>query len=263
MRWVVWDAACQQCHNELEETTRAAAELKDLQIHQVLAQLQNDLANMERWTSHMSGKRGQLEANLTTLEQTVSQIDQNTATIAKDVLGKITAVKTDIRRVSGMEDDLALLTDSVNNLEKKLEKVQKDTAQSIGDALARSVDQIGSLKSRVSTNSDRIDLLKLRLVELRGNFTANSEKLSGLESDRMKILQAVNFANELKPKVLTLKKDFVRLEDLLSDLSLRIGRLAADLLNRERDINALSDKMYNLTVIKSEIVSLEDKISNV
>lgn len=199
---------------------------------------------------------------MTNLELVVSQIEQNTASIAKDVSGKLAAVKTDVRRVSGMEDDVALLTNSVSDLENKLEKVEKNTAQSMGDALAHSIDRITSLKDSVATNSNRIDLIKLRLTELRGNFTGNSNKLSSLESDRLKVLQAVNFASELKPKVFTLTKDFARLENLLNELSLRIGRLAADLLNREKDINVLSDKMHNLTVVKSEILALNNKISN-
>lgn len=199
---------------------------------------------------------------MTNLELVVSQIEQSTAAIAKDVAGKLATVKTDVRRVSGMEDDVVLLTNSATELEKKLEKVEKNTAQSIGDALAHSIDRITSLKDSVATNSNRIDLIKLRLIELRANFSSNTDKLSSLEGDRQKVLQAVNFANELKPKVFTLKKDFARLEALLNELSLRIGRLAADLLNREKDISVLSDKMYNLTVIKSEILALNNKISS-
>ncbi|XP_018413371.1 PREDICTED: inhibitor of nuclear factor kappa-B kinase-interacting protein isoform X2 [Nanorana parkeri] len=247
---------------KLEERTQAAEKLKDLQLQQRLEQVQNDVANMKRWTETISGNRGQLEGNLTNLELVVSQIEQSTAAIAKDVSGKLSTVKTDVRRVSGMEDDVVLLTNSATELEKKLEKVEKNTAQSIGDALAHSIDRITSLKDSVATNSNRIDLIKLRLTELRANFSNNSDKLSSLESDRLKVLQAVNFANEMKPKVFTLKKDFARLEALLNELSLRIGRLAADLMNREKDINVLSDKMYNLTVIKSEILALNNKISS-
>ncbi|XP_069824815.1 inhibitor of nuclear factor kappa-B kinase-interacting protein isoform X2 [Dendropsophus ebraccatus] len=252
-----------QIFGKMEENTQTVTKLKDLQITQRMEQLQKDIANIEQWTSHISAKRQQLEVNLTTLEQAISQVEQTTTRISIEVSAKIATVKTDVRRISGMETDVASLTDSVDKLEKKLEKVEKDTAQRIGAALASSIDRITSLKSAVSTNSDRIDLIKIRLKELRGNFTENSDKLSGLESDRMKVLQAVNFANELKPKVFTIKKDFAHLEALINDLSLRIGRLASDLLNREKDINLLSDKMYNLTAMKSEVLDLSNKISNV
>ncbi|KAG9491094.1 hypothetical protein GDO78_006453 [Eleutherodactylus coqui] len=228
-----------------------------------MEQLQKDIANIKQWTSHISEERDQLEVNLTTLEQTVSQVEQTTTRNSKEVSGKIATVKTDVRRISGMETDVLSLTDSVNELEKKLVTVEKNTVQRIGDALAGSIDRITSLKSSVSRNSDRIDLIKIRLIELRGNFTDNSDKLSSLESDRLKVLQAVNFANELKPKVFTIKKDIAHLEALINDLSVRIGRLASELLNRERDINLLSDKMYNLTVMKSEVLDLSSKISNV
>ncbi|CAN2391228.1 Inhibitor of nuclear factor kappa-B kinase-interacting [Pristimantis euphronides] len=247
----------------MEETTQSVTKLKDFQIIQRMEQLQKDTVNIEQWTSVISAKRDQLEVNLTTLEQSISQVEQTTTSISKEVSAKIATVKTDVRRISGMESDVISLTDSVNELEKKLETVQKNTAQRIGDALAGSIDRVTSIKSSVSRNSDRIDLIKIRLMELRGNFTDNSDKLSILESDRLKVLQAVNFANELKPKVFTIKKDIAHLETLINDLSVRIGRLAAELLNREKDINLLTDKIYNLTAMKSEVVGLSNKISNV
>ncbi|XP_073423943.1 inhibitor of nuclear factor kappa-B kinase-interacting protein isoform X3 [Dendrobates tinctorius] len=252
-----------QIFGKMEETTQTMTKLKDLQITQRMEQLQKDIGNIEQWTSLISAKRDQLEVNLTALEQAISQVEQTTTDISKEVSNKMASVKTDVRRISGMETDIISMTDSVNELEKKLEKVEKNTAERMGDALFGSIDRITSLKSSVSRNSDRIDLLKIRLMELKGNFTDNSDKLSSLESDRLKVLQAVNFANELKPKVFTIKKDFAYLETMINDLSLRIGRLASDLLNRERDINLLSDKMYNLTVMKSEVLDLSNKISNV
>ncbi|XP_056373291.1 inhibitor of nuclear factor kappa-B kinase-interacting protein isoform X2 [Hyla sarda] len=252
-----------QMFGKMEENTQTVTKLKDLQITERMVQLQKDIANIEQWTSLISAKRNQLEVNLTALEQAVSQVEQTTTSISKEVSAKIATVRTDVRRISGMETDVITLTESVDELEKKLEKVGKDTAQRIGDALASSIDRITSLKSSVSRNSDRIDLIKIRLGELRGNFTDNTKKLSGLESDRLKVLQAVNFANELKPKVFTIKKDYAHLEALISDLSLRIGRLASEILNREKDINMLSDKMYNLTLMKSEVLDLSNKISNV
>lgn len=252
-----------QIFGKMEETTQSVTKLKDPQVTQRMEQLQKDIANIEQWTSLISAKRDQLEVNLTALERAVSQVDQTTTSISKEVSAKIATVKTDVRRISGMEADVLSLTDSVSELENKLEKAEKNTAQRIGDALASSIDRITSLKSSVSRNSDRIDLIKIRLMELRGNFTDNTHKLSNLESDRLKVLQAVNFANELKPKIFTIRKDFAHLEALLNDLSLRIGRLAADLQNREKDINVLSDKMYNLTVMKSQVLDLSNKISNV
>ncbi|XP_069619567.1 inhibitor of nuclear factor kappa-B kinase-interacting protein isoform X2 [Ranitomeya imitator] len=252
-----------QIFGKMEETTQTMTKLKDLQITQRMERLQKDIGNIKQWTSLILAKRDQLEVNLTALEQAISQVEQTTTGISKEVSNKIASVKTDVRRISGMEMDIISMTDSVDELEKKLEKVEKNTAERMGDALFGSIDRITSLKSSVSRNSDRIDLLKIRLMELKGNFTDNSDKLSSLESDRLKVLQAVNFANELKPKVLTIKKDFAYLEAMINDLSLRIGRLASDLLNREKDINLLSDKMYNLTVMKSEVLALSNKISNV
>ncbi|XP_063784504.1 inhibitor of nuclear factor kappa-B kinase-interacting protein isoform X2 [Pseudophryne corroboree] len=245
---------------KLEKTTQTAAQLKDTQH---LEQLQKDINSIEQWMMDLSAKRRQLEASLTTVEKDISHMEQSTTTTTKDISTKIATVKTDVRRISGMESDIVSLINNINELEKKLEKVEKNIAQSIGDALVGSIDRITALKSSVSRNSDRIDLLKKRLTELRGNFSDNFDQLSQLESDRLKVMQAVHFANELKPKVFTLRKDFANLESLINDLSLRIGRLASDILSREKEISLLSDKMYNLTVIKSEIVDLNNKIGDV
>ncbi|OCT86213.1 hypothetical protein XELAEV_18019905mg [Xenopus laevis] len=250
---------CMATLSKLKHTEETVKNLGDLQI---VKQLKIDIENIEKWSSLNSGKRHQLEGNVTTLQEAVAQIEHSTATISKEVSMKIGAVKTDVRRISGLESDVQLLMESVQELEEKLAKVEKKTVESIGGMLAGSIDRISSLKSSVSRNSDRIDLMKEKLSQLRENFSGNSERLLNLESDRLKVMKAVNFATDLKPKVFTLRKDFQNLDNMINELSSRIGRLAADLLSRERDITLLNDKLYNLTQIKSDILDLSDKIGH-
>ncbi|XP_053321642.1 inhibitor of nuclear factor kappa-B kinase-interacting protein isoform X2 [Spea bombifrons] len=247
---------------KLQETEEAVMKLKALEISQHAQQLQKDMANIKTWSKSVSEKRDQLEGNITSLQEAIAKIENSASAIAKDVSMKINGVKTDVRRISGLDSDISLLAESVNELERKLEKLEKSTIQSIGDALVGSIDRITELKNSVNTNSDRIDAIKKRLSELRSNFGNNSEKLQNLESDRLRVIQAVHFANDLKPKVFTLRKDLSRLESTLNDLFLRIGTLANDLLGREREIAAISDKMHNLTIVRSEILDLNTKIGD-
>lgn len=65
------------------------------------------------------------------------KVDQSTASMAKDVGLKITTIKTDIRRMSGLVTDVTSLTDSVQELENKIEKVEKNTVKNIGDLLSK------------------------------------------------------------------------------------------------------------------------------
>ncbi|XP_031753917.1 inhibitor of nuclear factor kappa-B kinase-interacting protein isoform X1 [Xenopus tropicalis] len=246
----------------LEYTDKVVKNLGDLQIMKQMEQLKIDITNIEKWSSLISSKRKQLEGNVTNLQEAVAQIEFSTAAIAKEVSMKIKAVQTDVRRISGLEPYVQVLTESVQELEEKLAKVERKTVESIGGMLAGSIDRISSLKSSVSRNSNHIDLIKEKLFQLRGNLSENSEQLLNLESDRLKVMKAVNFANDLKPKVFTLRKDFQNLDNMINELSLRIGRLASDLLSREEDITLLNDKLYNLTLIKSAILDLNDKISH-
>ncbi|KAG8438759.1 hypothetical protein GDO86_005088 [Hymenochirus boettgeri] len=247
---------------KLEVTRDALKNLGDFQIIQQTEQLKNEVIGIEKWSSLISEKRERLEGNITALQEALGQIELSTVTISKEVSLKVAAVKTDVRRISGLEDDVTLLTQSVQDLENKLSKVEKKTIESIGSMLAGSIDRITSLKSSISRNSDRIDLMKEKLSELQGNFSDNSERLLNLESDRVKVLKAVNFANDLRPKVFTLRKDFQNLDTMINELSLRIGRLASDLMNRDKDISFLQDKMLNLTQIKSDISDLSRDANN-
>ncbi|XP_063303840.1 inhibitor of nuclear factor kappa-B kinase-interacting protein isoform X2 [Pelobates fuscus] len=247
---------------KLKETEEAVMTFKALDIAQRTEHLQRDISSLKAWSGAISKKREQLEGNLTTLQTAITKIETSTVAITKDVSMKINAVKTDVRRISGFESDINSLMESVDELETKLDKVEKTTVQSIGDSLAASIDRFNELKDAISRNSERVDLMKKRLGELRSNFSNNSEKLQDLESDRLKVIQAVHFANDLKPKVFTIRKDMSQVENTLNDLSLRIGRLARDLLGREKEIVLINDKLYNLTVMKSEILDLSHEIGS-
>ncbi|XP_028935199.1 inhibitor of nuclear factor kappa-B kinase-interacting protein isoform X2 [Ornithorhynchus anatinus] len=237
--------------------------LKDFQITILLEHLQEDVYNMKTWSSQMAGKREELSNNITALFQAVASIDQSTASTAREVSLKITAVKTDIRRISGLVTEVTSLTDSVQELENKVEKSEKKTIEHIGDLLSSSIDRTANLRNSVTENSKRIELVKKTLIELKNDFNKHSDRLLNLEGDRAKVMKTVTFAHDLKPKIHNLKKDFARLEPMINDLTSRIGRLVTDLLQRENEIALLNEKISNLTVVRTEIKNMKDEITKI
>ncbi|XP_053574745.1 inhibitor of nuclear factor kappa-B kinase-interacting protein isoform X2 [Bombina bombina] len=248
---------------KLEATEDTIGKVKKLQIAEHTEQLQRDISSMGRWSNNIWEKRDQVEGNLSTLQNAVDQIEHKTTSIIKELSIKIASVKTDVRRISGFESDITLLGNSVQELENKLEKVEKKTILNIGNVLGGSIDRITNLKNSVNNNYDKLDLMKRKMTELKGNFSETTKKLQHLENDRIKVIKAVYFVNDLKPKIFTIRKDFAHLEPALNDLSLRIGRLASDLLNREKDIVSLKEKILNLTALKSQIIDLSSKLNNI
>uniref|UniRef100_A0A8C5KWA2 IKBKB interacting protein n=1 Tax=Jaculus jaculus TaxID=51337 RepID=A0A8C5KWA2_JACJA len=237
-------------------------QLKSFQMIAHLKHLQEDIYEMKMQSNRITGTQDVLSNNLTALSQDITDIDQSTTSMAKDVGLKITTVKTDIRRISGLVTDVATLTESVQKLENKIEKVEKNTVKNIGELLSSSIDRTTALRKTASENSQRINSVMKTLTELKSDFDKHTDRFLSLESDRAKVLKTVTFANDLKPKVYNLKKDFSRLEPLVNDLTLRIGRLGTDLLQREKDIAFLSEKISNLTIVQAEIKDIKDEITH-
>ncbi|XP_004844945.1 inhibitor of nuclear factor kappa-B kinase-interacting protein isoform X2 [Heterocephalus glaber] len=247
---------CQKCEALMEQ-------LKAFQIIAHLKQLQEEIYKVKSWSSRITEKQDMFKDNLTSLSQDITKADQSTASMAKDVGLKITTVKTDIRRISGLVTDVTSLTDSVQELENKIENVEKNTVKNIGDLLSSSIDRTAVLRKTASENSRRINSVKKMLTELKNDFIKHTDRFLSLEGDRAKVLKTVTFANDLKPKVYNLKKDFSRLEPLVNDLTLRIGRLGTDLLQREKEIAVLNEKIHNLTVVQADIKDIKDKITHI
>lgn len=247
---------CQKTWNLMEQ-------LEDLQMISHIKHLQEDIYTMKTWSSSITKKQEELQKNLTTLFHAVSSVEQNAASVAKNITLTIVTVKTDIRRISGLVSDMTALTDSLQTLEDKVEKGEKMTVKNIGDLLTSSIDRSTELQGLASSNARKIEQIKTALSELRSDFNKHSNRLLNLEGDRAKVLKTVTFANDLKPKMYKLKKDFAILEPLINDLTLRIGRLVEDVLRREKEIALLNEKLANLTRVQTEIKDMKDEITKI
>ncbi|KFP04992.1 Inhibitor of nuclear factor kappa-B kinase-interacting protein [Calypte anna] len=246
-----------------EKTWNLVKHLEDLQVFSHIKHLQEDTYTMKTWSSSIIKKQEELQKNLTTLFHAVSSVEQSAASVAKNVTLTIVTVKTDIRRISGLVSEMAALTDSLQTLEDKVEKGEQKIIKTIGDLLTSSIDRSAELQSLASSNTIKMEQIKTALSELRSDFNKHSDRLLNLESDRAKVLKTVTFANDLKPKMHKLKKDFAILEPLINDLTLRVGRLVEDILGREKEITLLNEKLANLTRVQTEIKGMKDEITKI
>uniref|UniRef100_A0A8D0G268 Uncharacterized protein n=1 Tax=Sphenodon punctatus TaxID=8508 RepID=A0A8D0G268_SPHPU len=120
--------------------------------------------NIKTWANELITREEELQKNLTALFHTVTKVEQNTASVAKDVSLKIAAVKTDIRRISGLVSDVTSLSDSLQALEHKADKTEKTTVQNIGDLLTSSIDRTATIRSSASENSRSIEQIKISVL---------------------------------------------------------------------------------------------------
>ncbi|KAM6437706.1 inhibitor of nuclear factor kappa-B kinase-interacting protein isoform 2-T2 [Liasis olivaceus] len=223
-------------------------QLEDLNVIPQMKHLQEEINIMQIRSSRLIQEEEELQQNLTSLFDAVAKHEEKT----KGISVKIAVVKTDIRRISGLQADMTLLIENLEILEDKVNKVEKTIIQSIGDLLTSSIDRTTKLQNIASENTREVKHIKAKSFELNADFTKQFNKLLDLESDRAKVLTTVAFANDLKPKVHNLKNDLAHLLLVLDELTLRIGRLLGDLLERQKELALLNKKLTNLTSIQSE-----------
>uniref|UniRef100_A0A8C3P4N9 Inhibitor of nuclear factor kappa-B kinase-interacting protein n=1 Tax=Cyanoderma ruficeps TaxID=181631 RepID=A0A8C3P4N9_9PASS len=257
------DQRIKSLSEKCEKTWNLMKQLEDLQIISHIKYLQEDIYTMKTWSSNIIKKQEELEKNLTSLFHAVSSAEQNTASVAKNLTLTIVTVKTDIRRISGLVSEMTALTNSLQTLEDKVEKSEKTTIRNIGDLLTSSIDRSTKIQSLASSNARKIEQIKTALSELRSGFNKHSNRLLNLEGDRAKVLKTVTFANDLKPKIYKVKKEFAVLEPLINDLTLRIGRLVEEVLQREKEIALLNEKLANLTRVQTKIKDVKDEITKI
>lgn len=168
-----------------------------------------------------------------------------------------------MRRMDGLQSELETLLTHLGELEDKTTQVEHSMVKRIGDVLASSIDRITNLRSSSESNTWAIEQLRKRLPELTATDKQISERLRELESSRARLIRTVTFASDLKPKVAAIKRDFGGFEPQLSDLTLRIGRLAEDLTNREQEIAELRQTLANLTAVEGDLSVTTKQVSEI
>ncbi|XP_044042145.1 inhibitor of nuclear factor kappa-B kinase-interacting protein isoform X2 [Siniperca chuatsi] len=214
---------------------------------------EQDVTRLKEWASGLTEKRALLQTSLIALRDAMGQIEERTSAIAKDFANKVASVRTDVRRMDGLQSELESLLTQVGELEDKATQVERSMVKRIGDVLASSIDRVSNLRAASERNSQAIEQLRRRIPELTTADKQISERLRELESGRARLIRTVTFASDLKPKVAAIKRDFGAFEPQLSDLTLRIGRLADDLTKREQEISELRQTLANLTAVEGDL----------
>lgn len=172
-------------------------------------------------------------------------------------------MRTDVRRMGGLQSELEPLLTQVEELEGKTTQVERSMVKRIGDLLASSVDRVSNLRAASERNAQAIEQLRRRIPELIAADNRISEHLRELESGRARLIRTVTFASDLKPKVASIKRDFGAFEPQLADLTLRIGRLAEDLTKREQEIAELRQTLTNLTAVGGDLNVTTKQVSEI
>ncbi|XP_038667262.1 inhibitor of nuclear factor kappa-B kinase-interacting protein isoform X2 [Scyliorhinus canicula] len=239
------------------------SKLKDHSLLKQVEYLQTEIMKMKIWSSSITEKRNELDEKLVSLSDTIERIDKNTVQISSDITTKLSGVRTDIRRISGLDSDISSLKDSLHGLENKVTHIEKTAIHNIGNLIATSVERVTQLKNLISGNADIIGSLQKKLTELKDEDNKLSDRLWSLENSRAKLIKAIVFANDLKPKVYNLRKDFSLLEPQVNDLIGRIGKISSDLLKRNEELANLRKELANCTENAKDIQGAKDRLSQV
>lgn len=218
-----------------------------------LSSLKQEVAQLKEWSLGLTKRRQQLHMNLAHLTQAVERIENRTTAISSDVTAKVVSVRTDVRRMGGLEGDVEALLTQASELEEKVAQAEKLMAKRIGELLANSIGRVSGLRSSTEKNTKNLEQMRKRISELSAADTKLSERILALESQRAKLTRTVTFASDLRPKVSTIKRDFAMLEPQLSDLTLRIGNLAEDVMKREEDILKVKESLANFASVQKDL----------
>lgn len=199
-----------------------------------LESLDVEVSHLKEKFSNLTRQRQQLQENLSRLVQAVENVENRTLAISTDVISKVASIRTDVRRMSGLEGEVEALVTQTNSLEEKVAQTEKLMIKRIGDLLAGSIDRVSALKSSTERNAQRLDHMDKLLQDLSTANSHLSERILMLESAQAKMLKMSTFAADLKPKVFTIRQDFNVIESKLSELTLRIGLIAEDVMREEQ-----------------------------
>lgn len=172
-------------------------------------------------------------------------------------------MRTDVRRMDGLHSELESLLTHLGELEDKTTRMEHSMVKRIGDVLANSIDRVSNLHAASERNTQTIEQLRKRIPELIAADNQISERFRELETSRARVMRTVTFASDLKPKVAAIKRDFGGFEPRLSDLTLRIGRLAEDLTKREQEIEELRQILANLTAVEGDLSVATKQVSEI
>ncbi|KAG1927651.1 inhibitor of nuclear factor kappa-B kinase-interacting protein isoform X1 [Pimephales promelas] len=220
----------------LQEKSRSVEELDEklTEVSQQCARLSP--APVSAQTSALSAELSRLQELVSGLSSRQQELQQDLARAVEDELSRtraVASIRTDLRRVTGLQTELEALLTHTHGLEQELSRTERLMVKRIGDALAGSIARTSELKSHAESSGRTLDRTHTLLQQLSDDVIKLSERVLALESGRAKLRRTLSFTHDLKPTVFNVRQDLALLQPKLDDLTLRIGLLAADMTSRD------------------------------
>ncbi|XP_043093350.1 inhibitor of nuclear factor kappa-B kinase-interacting protein isoform X1 [Puntigrus tetrazona] len=193
---------------------------------------QTEASELREGLSRLRGQQRQLQLDLSALSRAVEDAEQQ---LSSGLASRLSSIRTDVRRMAGLEGEAALLRNQTQALEEKVSQTEKMMVRRVGDLLAASIDRVSALRSTADRSVQRLEQASALAQQLSDAHRQLDQRILGLESGQAKLLKTAAFANDLKPKVFSLRQDLAGIQPTLDDLTLRIGLLAEDLMSREEE----------------------------
>ncbi|XP_077065551.1 inhibitor of nuclear factor kappa-B kinase-interacting protein isoform X3 [Siphateles boraxobius] len=229
-------AEMREKYEYLQEKSRRVEDLDEklTEVSQQCALLSQ--APVSAQTAALSAELSRLQECVSGLSSRHQELQQDVARAAGDELSRtraVASIRTDLRRVTGLQTELEALLTHTHGLEEELSRTERLMVKRIGDLLAGSIARASELKSSAESSGQRLDRTHTLLYQLSEETRQLAERLLALESGRAKLRRTLSFTHDLKPTVFTVRQDLALLLPKLDDLTLRIGLLAADMTSRE------------------------------
>ncbi|XP_042578498.1 inhibitor of nuclear factor kappa-B kinase-interacting protein isoform X1 [Cyprinus carpio] len=234
-----YERSLHELEEKMDEISQKCVLLSAPAVSQMEA-LEVEVAQLQERFSSLAGQRQQLQLNLSALAQAVEGVEQQASS---EVTSRLASIRTDVRRMAGLEGEVELLFNQTQALEEKVAQTEKLMVKRIGDLLAGSIDRVSALRSSAEKSSQQLDQISALVQQLSAAHRELSERILALESGQAKLLKTATFASDLKPKVFSIRQDFAIIQPKLDDLTLRIGLLAEDLMSREEERSQREEKM--------------------
>ncbi|KAK7149137.1 hypothetical protein R3I94_008674 [Phoxinus phoxinus] len=223
----------------LQEKSRGVEDLehKLTEVSQQCALL--SAAPVSAHTSALSAELSRLQESVSGLDAQQQRLQQELARAVGDELGRtraVASIRTDLRRVTGLQTELEELLTHTRGLEEELSRTERLMVKRIGDLLAGSIARVSELKSSAESSGQTLERTHTLLHQLSEDNRQLAERVLALESGRAKLRRTLSFTHDLKPTVSSVRQDLALLQPKLDDLTLRIGLLAEDMTSREREL---------------------------
>ncbi|CAM9717928.1 unnamed protein product [Lampetra fluviatilis] len=168
-----------------------------------------------------------------------SDLGQEALRVARELSKQLTAIKTDMRRITGLQEEVSGLRQRLSSLGERADALDAETARRLGAAIASNVESLGELRLAGERAERRSDSLAADVLALRASQGAAAERLGALAAGRAALLRAAAGASGAAHRLEALRGDAAAAERFVDELTVRVGVLAGhvgDLAGRVGDV---------------------------